>query len=100
MVRNFDNIRRWSYLNFPKFKDEIASRKYFEGWIDSGIIGDFIEYFNFGKPPYSDQAYLLLKPYAQLWTRIQNEKWTNDRKMKVWRYYLLDEPELFKILHL
>lgn len=94
MTANYDNIRRWAYLNFPKY--DIETRKYVDSWIDSGIVSDFSKYFNVN----FNRGYILLGPYANLWTWIQNEKWTKNKKSEVWRQYLIDEPELFEAMYL
>lgn len=81
VVENFDNIRRWTYLNFPKHeKDPID------------IVYSYSNYFNI---PF-DHAYTTLQPYIRLWIYIQEQKWTKNEKLKIWRKYLIDEPELFK----
>jgi hypothetical protein len=41
-------------------------------------------------------AYTTLQPYFKLWIYIQEQNWTKNEKLKIWRKYLIDEPELFK----
>lgn len=74
---NEGNIRRWAYLNIPKYGENLANSHIFDFFKDHIIVIDYNHFYN---------------KYLCLYTTIFSTDLSLMQKQKYWRYYMMDNP--------
>lgn len=98
---NKNNLRRWIYLNIPKYTDN-------KGKVDQDrFIGAFMNYFDLFNSKYTagqvERILSRLRPYKEHWEFLNLQK-NKDKITKIqltdnWRKNMIEEPELIEMLY-
>lgn len=91
------NLRRWAYLNFPKYKSSDKFGIDLKSAINDALRQLIIPVSRYGEKVAIEQARKFIRVrlvlFAVIWVKIhENPKLSNEQKMKLWEEKMIRDP--------